>query len=91
MVSAFIQVTGWLGVALYISGYALLSFNRLQPDSVTYHVLNAGGGICLVIFSLSIVDVPNTIVNAVWILIAGISLIRIMRVKLQRKSLFKPE
>ncbi len=82
--AVLIQIVGWLGVSLYVAGYGLLSFNRLDSNSPGYHALNAAGGICLVIFSASLADLPNIIVNIVWVVIAGFSLTRIFKLKRNR-------
>lgn len=74
-----LQIIGWAGVVAYGASYALLSFGQLKADSVRYQLLNALGGIFLVIFSLSLADLPNVAVNTVWILIACVSLARIIR------------
>lgn len=92
MTEILLQLVGWSGVVFYVTGYGLLSFNKLDPNSVTYHGLNAAGGICLVVFSMSLADVPNMIVNIVWILIATISLARIFKLRRNRtNSLFNPQ
>jgi hypothetical protein len=75
----FMQVIGWAGVVFYVISYALLSFERLRADSITYQLLNVCGGICLVVFSCSLADVPNIVVNLIWIIIALVSLMRIVR------------
>ena len=79
MEDIFMQIIGWAGVVFYVTSYALLSFERLRADSITYQLLNACGGLCLVIFSCSLADVPNIVVNLIWIIIALVSLIRIAR------------
>jgi hypothetical protein len=81
MYGIVLQVIGWAGVVAYVASYALLSFGYLGADSIRYQLLNALGGICLVIFSLSLADIPNVAVNAIWILIAIVSLVRILRTR----------
>jgi len=84
MQNIILQFIGWLGVAAYVASYALLSFGFLNADSIRYQLLNALGGICLVVFSLSLADIPNVAVNAIWIIIAVVSLVRIIRSKTKR-------
>jgi hypothetical protein len=54
---------GWLGAALVIVAYALVSFNRLTPGSFFYQGLNVVGSALL-------------IVNVVW---AAIGLVAVTR------------
>lgn len=81
MTDLLVQFVGWVGVVAYVVSYALLSFGKLKADSILYQLLNACGGVCLVIFSFSLADLPNVAVNLIWIVIAVISLVRIIRFK----------
>jgi hypothetical protein len=72
------DLIGWTGVIVYVTAYAFLSAGWLKSDRIHYHLLNAIGGLSLVIYSSSSMDMPNLIVNAVWLTIAMISMARIM-------------
>lgn len=74
-------VIGWFGVAAYLIAYICLSFGLLKSEKNGYHVLNAIGGICLVVNAYNLTDVPALVVNLAWIVIATISIIRISRIK----------
>ena len=76
-----IEIIGWAGVVAYVVAYGLLSLGKMKPDRVNYHVLNAFGGICLVVLSYHKSDTPNLFVNVVWVLIAGLSIVRILKIK----------
>ncbi len=73
-----IDFIGWMGVIVYVSAYACLSAGWLKSDRIHYHVLNAVGALSLVIYSNSSKDMPNAIVNVIWLAIAMISIVRIM-------------
>lgn len=73
-------IIGWIGVASYVIAYAFLSLGWVKPDRIVYHLLNAVGGICLVIISYDLSDTPNLFVNMIWIVIAVASIIRIWAV-----------
>lgn len=75
------EFIGWTGVVVYIAAYAFLSLGWMKADRVNYHLLNAIGGICLVIVSYTLSDMPNLFVNLAWIFIALISIIKIVSMK----------
>lgn len=75
------DIIGWIGVVAYVVAYGLLSVGWMKADRVDYHLLNAIGGVCLVVFSYVVVDVPNLFVNFIWIVIAGFSIFRILIIK----------
>lgn len=76
-----LDIIGWVGVIVYVAAYALLSLGWMKADKVNYHALNAVGGICLVVFSFAVDDMPNLFVNLVWIVIAGLSITHILRLR----------
>ena len=61
---------GWTGSIAYLSGYLLLSMNKLKPGQKAYHALNIAGAIGLTLNALFLHDYPNVIVNLAWGLIA---------------------
>jgi hypothetical protein len=75
------QFIGWTGVVVYIAAYALLSLGWIKADRVNYHLLNVIGGVCLVIVSYTLSDMPNLFVNLAWIFIAVVSIVRILSTK----------
>ncbi|MEH6682599.1 MAG: hypothetical protein V7724_18805 [Sediminicola sp.] len=63
-------IIGWIGALVFILAYLLLSLQILSAKKKLYHVLNAIGGICLIINAVHLRDFPNLVVNAVWAVIA---------------------
>jgi hypothetical protein len=63
-------IVGWIGALIFILAYMLLSLHILSAKKKLYHILNAIGGICLIINALHLKDFPNLVVNAVWAIIA---------------------
>ena len=61
---------GWTGSIAYLSGYLLLSMNKLKPDHKTYHALNIAGAAGLTLNAVFLDDYPNVIVNLAWGMIA---------------------
>jgi hypothetical protein len=79
-------IIGWTGVLAYVTAYALLSLGWMRAEGVPYHLLNGLGGICLVIVSYTLMDLPNLVVNAIWIVIAAASIARIYIVRKRRQA-----
>ncbi|MCG2615343.1 hypothetical protein LZZ85_13670 [Terrimonas sp. NA20] len=72
---------GWTGSIAYLTGYLLLSMNKLKPGHKAYHALNIGGAIGLTANALFLQDYPNVIVNLSWGLIAIAAIATIVRTK----------
>lgn len=75
------MLIGWTGTIIYILAYVSLSLGWLRSDKNTYHILNALGGVCLVVNAYNLSDMPSLFVNIAWIIIATVSMIRILHVK----------
>lgn len=75
-VSLLMDVIGWIGAALVLSAYFLVSTKRLNGDSGPFQWLNLTGGIGLLINTLYYRAYPSSLVNIVWILIAGVTLLQ---------------
>ncbi|MGD8553279.1 MAG: hypothetical protein PVG02_06435 [Anaerolineales bacterium] len=70
------DLIGWLGAALVLSAYFLVSTRRLNGDSTSFQWLNLAGGLGLLINTLFYRAYPSSLVNVVWILIASVTLLR---------------
>lgn len=78
MISIF-DVIGYIGVALYITSYALLATQKITGDSVIYHTLNLIAPSCVLV-SLSIeFNAPSAVIQSVWVVISLIALFRIYK------------
>ncbi|MFA6131683.1 MAG: hypothetical protein WC702_01260 [Patescibacteria group bacterium] len=65
-----INIFGWVGVALVLGGYGLVSFDRLAVHDLSYQLMNGFGALCLIIESAWRKDYPFTVLNVVWAAIA---------------------
>ncbi len=74
--TALIDVAGWIGAALLLLAYALVSNRRLAGDSVRFQLLNLSGGVLLAANSAYHGALPSVAVNAVWIVIGLAALLR---------------
>ena len=80
------EIIGWLGAITFVVAYFLLSIKVLSADKILYHVLNAIGGLCLVVNSFSLNDFPTLFVNFVWMCIALYSVSRIVLIHLKSRK-----
>ena len=71
-----IDAVGWLGAALVLVAYGLLSIEWMNGNSISYQTLNVTGAILLVINSYYLGAYPSVGVNAAWVGIAAITLFR---------------
>ncbi len=75
----------WVGVVgslTICSAYGLVSWGRIDPERLPYQVANATGAILLLI-SLYYRPNPGAIlIEAIWLLIAGSAILRILRRRL---------
>jgi hypothetical protein len=71
------ELIGWIGTFSYLSAYLLMIMKRLSPERKTYHALNALGGICLAVNAVALEDMPNLIVNLIWMMIAVFAIYKV--------------
>lgn len=72
----FVDVAGWLGVALLLLAYGMVSVRRLEGDSTTYQLLNVVGSALLIVNSYYNRAFPSVAVNLFWIGIGAFALAR---------------
>ena len=66
---------GWLGAALLLVAYAMISSKRLEADSTAYQLLNIIGSLFLVANTIFYQAYPSSFVNVIW---AGIAIFSIV-------------
>ncbi|MEM1125108.1 MAG: hypothetical protein AAGI71_00535 [Bacteroidota bacterium] len=64
------DIIGWIGAALILLAYGLLTAERTDARSVFYQVLNVFGSIGLIINALYYGALPSFGLNVVWVGIA---------------------
>ena len=62
-----IEVIGWVGAALILGAYALLSAGKLRSDSAVYHLMNILGAAGFVVNSGWNGALPSAAMNLIWI------------------------
>ena len=79
-----IEVVGWIGAALILGAYALLSTGKVRGESLTYHGMNLVGGAALLLNSAWNGAMPSAALNLIW---AGIAVYALcQRRRLQVKA-----
>lgn len=71
-----IDTFGWLGSALLIIAYLLNSFNYLATQASWYQGMNLVGGALLIINTVFLGAYPSSVLNVVWVIIAGINMLQ---------------
>jgi len=61
-----VEVIGWIGAALILGAYALLSTGRLRAESLTYQLMNILGAAGFVVNSGWNGALPSAAMNVVW-------------------------
>ena len=74
-----IEIIGWVGAALILGAYALLSAGKLRAESFTYHCMNILGAVGFVINSGWNGALPSAAMNVVWIGIGVYALYQMRR------------
>jgi hypothetical protein len=83
VVELAVEVAGWIGAALILGGYALLSAGKLNGQSPLYQWMNVVGAAGFTINGWWHDALPSTALNVIWMMIGGFALWRIMA---KRKS-----
>jgi hypothetical protein len=71
-----INVVGWLGMALLISAYGLVTAGRLKGPDLTFQLMNLVGGVSLMANSAYYGAWPSAALILVWTVIGVVGLTR---------------
>ena len=61
-----VEVIGWIGAALILGAYAVLSTGRLRAESLTYQLMNILGAAGFVVNSGWNGALPSDAMNVIW-------------------------
>jgi hypothetical protein len=75
------DVFGWIGMIALLIAYGLISAGRMKAKDGVYQGLNVVGSMGLIVNSTWYGAYPSTALNIVWIAIAVITLIGVVRKK----------
>jgi hypothetical protein len=71
-----VNVVGWMGMALLIGAYALVTAGRLHGPGLPFQLMNLFGGGFLMINSAYYGAWPSAALNLVWVVIGIVGLAR---------------
>jgi hypothetical protein len=71
-----IDVAGWVGMALLIGAYGLVTAGRIHGPSLLFQVMNLVGGALLMVNSAYYGAWPSAALNLVWVVIGTVGLVR---------------
>ncbi len=71
-----VNVVGWIGMALLISAYILVTVGRLHGPGLTFQLMNLFGGGFLMLNSAYYGAWPSAGLNLVWVVIGVVGLTR---------------
>jgi hypothetical protein len=74
----FVDALGWIAAVLTLLAYGLLAAGRVTGRSVSYHLMNLGGGIGILVNSGWNGAYPSAAINVVWIVIALAALVKLV-------------
>lgn len=72
------EIFGWYGVVAILSAYVLISFSIVNSNNIWYHILNGTGALGIILDSISKRDYQPGVLNAIWLIIALISIVKIL-------------
>lgn len=74
-----IEIVGWYGVLGILSAYALSTFAIIPVNGFWHQILNLTGSIGIIVVALNKRDYQPIVLNAIWGLVAIISLLSLLR------------
>lgn len=74
----FDEVFGWVGAALLLIGYMLVSFSVIPGNGILYQLINLVGSLGILAIALYKRDWQPGILNLVWAAIAFVAVVRIL-------------
>jgi hypothetical protein len=72
------NIAGWLGVILVLAAFILTTFGVISPKDILYGILNGLGALGIIASSYQKKDFQPIALNAVWLIVAGIGIIRVL-------------
>ena len=70
------EIIGWVGTALILTAYLLVSIKKIGPTSKTYQLLNLLGAVGVGGNSLVHHALPSVGINLAWMIVAIYALVR---------------
>jgi lipid-A-disaccharide synthase-like uncharacterized protein len=80
-----IDIIGWIGSIEILVAYGLNSYQKIRSDSPLFYFLNLTGGVLLTVYTIYKGAFASTFINVVWVIIAAIAIMKMIRKKNQPK------
>jgi len=77
MIEIAVEVVGWVGAALILLAYLLLSMGKLTGQSAFYQWMNVVGAAGFTVNGWWHGALPSAALNVIWMLIGAVALLRI--------------
>ena len=74
--TVLVDIAGWIGMALLIGAYALVTTGRILGPSLRFQLMNLVGGALLMVNSAWYGAWPSAALNLVWVVIGTTGLLR---------------
>ena len=74
--TVLVDIAGWIGMALLIGAYALVTTGRILGPSLRFQLMNLVGGALLMVNSAWYGAWPSAALNLVWVVIGTTGLVR---------------
>ena len=72
------NVLGWIGTMFIIGAYGLVSFNKIEAQSILYQILNFFGAFGIILSSYRKKDIQPVILNIFWAFIAFVAVVNLL-------------
>lgn len=81
MLTLLVDVVGWIGGALILGAYLLVSAGKVTAQSVLYQAMNVFGAAGFIVNGWWYGAIPSATLNVIWLMIALYALWRIRQRK----------
>lgn len=62
----WIEVVGWIGAALILGAYVLLTLGKIEARSVVYQGMNVAGAAGFIVNGWANGALPSAVLNVIW-------------------------
>jgi hypothetical protein len=84
--NVLVDIAGWVGMALLLGAYALLTLRKVRGDGWIYQLMNLVGGLCLAVNAYYYGAIPVAVLNIAWFLIGVFGFITARRKRLAQEA-----
>ena len=81
-----VEAAGWLGAALILGAYLLLSVGRVTGQSALYQAMNVAGAAGFIVNGWWHGALPSAVLNVIWMMIGAVTLVRIRQRRAERPA-----